>query len=124
MQWKWLFDSPYTLYICVPLLQQGVTALYVACKHGHANTVNLLLEKNANINKVQHQLIYCDVMCSAARPTTCHHHSCILILQGTLPPVYGTSEGGHLAIVELLVSRGARIDQPCDVRLSICVYTN
>ena len=48
----------------------------------------------------------------------------ILILQGTLPPVYGASEGGHLAIVELLVSRGARIDQPCDVRLIICVHAN
>ena len=47
-----------------------------------------------------------------------------LILQGSLPPVYGASEGGHLAIVELLVSRGARINQPCDVRLIISVYAN
>ena len=46
-----------------------------------------------------------------------HVYSAALILQGTVPPVYGASEGGHLAIVELLVSRGARIDQPCDVRL-------
>ena len=48
-----------------------------------------------------------------------HLYSAALILQGTLPPVYGASTGGHLAIVELLVSRGARIDQPCDVRLII-----
>ena len=45
-----------------------------------------------------------------------HVYSAALILQGLFPPVYGASNGGHLAIVELLVSRGARIDQPCDVR--------
>ena len=48
-----------------------------------------------------------------------HVYSAALILQGTLPPVYGASAGGYLDIVELLVSRGARIDQPCDVRLII-----
>ena len=48
-----------------------------------------------------------------------HVYSAALILQGTLPPVYGASEGGHLAIVELLVSRGARINQPTVVRLII-----
>ena len=48
-------------------------------------------------------------------------YSAALILQGTFPPVYGASEGGHLAIVELLVSRGARINQPCDVRLILFV---
>jgi hypothetical protein len=48
-----------------------------------------------------------------------HVYSDVLIVQGTLPPVYGASEGGHLTIVELLVSQGARIDQPCDVRLII-----
>ena len=59
MQWEWLFDSPYP--VCVSLLQQGVTPLILACKNGHATIVNLLLEKGANINKVQHQLIYCDI---------------------------------------------------------------
>ena len=59
MQWEWLFDSPYP--VCVSLLQGGGIALYFACKNGHANIVNLLLEKGANINKVQHQLIYCDI---------------------------------------------------------------
>ena len=59
MQWEWLFDSPYP--VCVSLLQGGVTALHYACKFGHANIVNLLLEKGANINKVQLQLIYCDI---------------------------------------------------------------
>ena len=59
MQWEWLFDSPYP--VCVSLLQQGDPPLYYACKYGHANIVNLLLEKGANINKVQHQLIYCDI---------------------------------------------------------------
>ena len=59
MQWEWLFDSPYP--VCVSLLQDGCTSLYYACKSGHANIVNLLLEKGANINKVQHQLIYCDI---------------------------------------------------------------
>ena len=59
MQWEWLFDSPYP--VCVSLLQQGNTALYYACAQGHENIVNLLLEKGANINKVQHLLIYCDI---------------------------------------------------------------
>ena len=58
MQWEWLFDSPYP--VCVSRLQEGYTALYYACRHGHATIVKLLLEKGANINKVQHQLIYCD----------------------------------------------------------------
>ena len=53
-----------------------------------------------------------------------HVYSAALILQGSLPLVYRASEGGHLAIVELLVSRGARIDQPCDVRLIICIHAN
>ena len=53
-----------------------------------------------------------------------HVYSAALILQGTVPPLYGASQEGHLAIVELLVSRGARIDQPCDVRLIICVHAN
>ena len=61
---------------------------------------------------------------SAARPNICHHHSAALILQGTFPPLYGVSQQGQLAIVELLVSRGARIDQPCDVRLIICMHAN
>ena len=52
-----------------------------------------------------------------------HVYSAALILQVPIPPVYSASEGGHLAIVELLVSRGARIDQPCDVRLIIYVHT-
>ena len=59
MQWEWLFDSPYP--VCVSLLQDGYTSLNFACKNGHENIMNLLLEKGANINKVQHQLInYCD----------------------------------------------------------------
>ena len=37
-------------------------------------------------------------------------------LQGTFLPLYGASQGGLLAIVEVLVSRGAGIDKPCDVR--------
>ena len=60
-------------------------------------------------------------MCNAARLTLIHliiHiYLATLILQGTIPPVYGASEGGHLSIVELLFCRGARIDRPCDVRL-------
>ena len=53
-----------------------------------------------------------------------HVYSAALILQGTFPPVYGASGGGHLAIVELLVSRGARINQPCDVRLIVYMHAN
>ena len=54
-----------------------------------------------------------------------HVYSAALILQGALSPLYGASYEGHLAIVELLVSRGARIDQPTVVRLIIiCVHTN
>ena len=53
-----------------------------------------------------------------------HVYSAALILQGTIPPVYGASQEGHLAIVELLVSRGARIDQPCDVRLIVYMHDN
>ena len=59
MQWEWLFDSPNP--VCVSLLQQGITPLGYACRHGHATIVKLLLEKDANINKVQHQLINCDI---------------------------------------------------------------
>ena len=59
MQWEWLFDSSYP--VCLSLLQQGGTALYFACQSGHADIMNLLLEKGANINKVQHQLIYYDI---------------------------------------------------------------
>ena len=66
-------------------------------------------------------------MCSAAIKANyvssfMYIYSAALILQGSLPPVYGACQEGHLAIVELLVSRGARIDQPADVRLIICVY--
>ena len=53
-----------------------------------------------------------------------HVYSAALILQGTDPPVYVASLKGHLAVIELLVSRGARIDQPCDVRLIICMHAN
>ena len=53
-----------------------------------------------------------------------HVYSADLILQGSLPPVYGASQEDNLAIIELLVSRGAKIDQPCDVRLIICVHAN
>ena len=60
MQWEWLFDSPYP--VCVSLLQKGNTALYFTSREGHANVVELLLDKGANINKVQHQLIYCDII--------------------------------------------------------------
>ena len=61
MQWEWLFDSPYP--VCVSLLQQGSTALGLACVSGYATIVNLLLEKGANINKVQCFIIYyyCDI---------------------------------------------------------------
>ena len=59
MQWEWLFDSPYPG--CVSLLQKGNTALYFASARGYKNIVNLLLEKGANINKVQHQLIFYDI---------------------------------------------------------------
>ena len=52
------------------------------------------------------------------------YSAALILLQGSLPLVYRASEGGHLAIVELLVSRGARIDQPCDVRLIVCVHAN
>ena len=52
-----MLDSPYP--VCVYLLQRGSTALGLACKNGHASIVNLLLEKGANINKVQCFIIYC-----------------------------------------------------------------
>ena len=70
MQWEWLFDSPYP--VCVSLLQQGVTALYFACKHGYAHIVNLLLEKGANINEVRHQLIYCNISTYVAQQGQLH----------------------------------------------------
>jgi ankyrin repeat protein len=84
--------------------------------------VNLLLDKGANINEVQHQLMYCEISVLVQQGQLhviiiVYHDSAALILQGTSPPVYVASDGGHLAIVELLVSRGAKINQPCDVRL-------
>ena len=40
----------HNIYFC---MQTGVTALYVACKHGHDDIVALLLNAGADINKVQ-----------------------------------------------------------------------
>ena len=71
--------------------------------------VTLLLEKGANVNKVA--LIYYFLL----------GISNILILQGNFSPLYSASNQGHLPIVQMLVSRGARIDQPCDVRLFVCM---
>ena len=36
------------------LLQGGKTALYFACGDDHTDVVNLLLDKGADVNKVQH----------------------------------------------------------------------
>ena len=70
--------------------------------------VTLLLDKGANINKVALIYFLLDI-------------SNILILQGRLSPLYSASFEGYLHIVQMLVSRGARIDQPTDVRLFVCM---
>ena len=51
MQWEWLFDLPYLS--CVSLLQYGDTALYYACRHNHPEVVTMLLDRGADIDKVQ-----------------------------------------------------------------------
>ena len=47
--------------------------------------------------------------------------STVFTLQGNQPPLYTASLRGNLTIVKILVSRGARIDQPTDVRLFVCM---
>ena len=46
------------------------------------------------------------------------HH----ILQVTQTPLFVASLNGKLSTVKTLVDRGARIDQPNDVRLFMCIY--
>ena len=60
-----MFDSPYP--VCVSLSQNGVTALYYACGRDHREVVTMLLDRGANINKVQ----YCNVIqCSTTSQAT------------------------------------------------------
>ena len=49
-------------------------------------------------------------------------HSTVLSPQGLVSPLYTASQGGHTETVKLLVSRGAKIDKRCDVRLVVCTH--
>ena len=69
--------------------------------------VTLLLAKGANVNKVLYIHHYCWISFT---------EYFILNTQGKFPPLYPACRLGYLPIVEMLVSQGARIDQPTEVR--------
>ena len=58
MQWEGLINWWICLILYVSLLQDNVTALYFASKHNHPKIIKFLLERGAQVNKVQQ----CNVM--------------------------------------------------------------
>ena len=97
------------------LLQTGGTALALASQNNHINVVQFLLGSGAQVNKVQHWNVLCEVF-------EVMWHSTVLTLQGKIPPLYDASSKGNLNIIEVLLDHGADVNQPTDV--SNCLHNN
>ena len=90
------------LIVCTPV-KNGPTSLYVASQNGHLDVVNLLLEKNANIE---------------ASSTSDHARGrfvCLLLGSDEhgATSLYVASQKGHLDIVKLLLEKNANIEASC-----------
>ena len=66
-QWEGFVEFSLTLDIF--LMQDGVTAMYFAAKNKYPGLVELLLAHGADINKVQHCVMYRCIQCSSTSET-------------------------------------------------------
>ena len=99
--------------LCVTL-QKEMTALILACAHGHKAVAELLILKGANVNhrdkvrQVVAVIKWVNLTRASYTPT----------LQAGFTPLFYAIESGHLDVMELLIERDAQIDLPAKV----CIY--
>jgi ankyrin repeat protein len=87
-------------------LIKGTTPLHLASEHGHINIVEYLVNKGANVDPKNENII---MFLSSD------------ILFHEITPLHFASSNGHIDIVEYLVNKGANID-PKGYRILLCFF--